>query len=70
MCALFSQKKFPHFLTKKVFFFGKHNLSKKLEGGTGLQGVISNLNVVLCKLRNLAILDRNHKLNKNKTTSV
>ena len=47
MCALFSQKKFPHFL-KKNFFLRKHDFSWKLEGGTGLQVVTSNHNIYVC----------------------
>ena len=45
MCALFSRKNIPHFLKKKRFILRKHDFSRKLEGGTGLQGVSSNLNV-------------------------
>ena len=46
MCALFSPKKIPHFLNKKSFFFKEnYDFRRKLEGGTGLQGVSSNLNV-------------------------
>ena len=45
MCALFSQKKFPHFLQKKMYFLRKQDFSSKLEGGIGLQGVSSNLYV-------------------------
>ena len=46
MCALFGQKKFPHFLQKNLFFvLRKHDFSRKLEGGTGLQGVSSILNI-------------------------
>ena len=37
-------KKNPHFLQKNVFK-KKHDFSRKLEGGTGLQGVNSNLNI-------------------------
>ena len=46
ICALFSQKK-SHIFSKKTHFFKKikHDFSRKLEGGTGLQGVSSNLNV-------------------------
>ena len=43
MCALFSQK--------KSFFLRKYDFSWKLEGGTGLQGVSSNLNVTITKKR-------------------
>ena len=32
-------KKIPHFLQKNVFFKRKHDFSRKMEGGTGLQGV-------------------------------
>ena len=44
------QKNFHIFSKKTCFFFlRKHDFSRKLEGGTGLQGVSSNLNVyVFC----------------------
>ena len=45
MCALFFQKKIPTFSLKKRFFSRKHDFSRKFEGGTGLQGVSSNLNL-------------------------
>ena len=38
-------KKNPKLKKKKKFFFRKHDFSRKLEGGTGLQGVSSNLNL-------------------------
>ena len=44
MCALFSQQK-SHIFSKKTFLLRKHDFSRKLEGGTGLQGVSSNLNL-------------------------
>ena len=43
--ASFSQKQIPHFLQKKTFFKRKHDFSRKLEGGTGHQGISSNLNL-------------------------
>ena len=45
MCALFSQKN-SHIFFKNVFFLGKHDFSRKLEDGTRLQGVSSNLNLL------------------------
>ena len=33
------------FSPKKMFFLRKHDFSRKSEGGTGLQGVSSNLNL-------------------------
>ena len=36
---------FPNFLNKKMFFKRKHDFSWNLEGGTGLLGVSSNLNI-------------------------
>ena len=43
MCFILP-KKFPHVL-QKTFFYRKHDFNRKLEGGTGLQGVSSNLNL-------------------------
>ena len=45
MC--FVLPKNSHILSKKRFFFFKHDFSRKLEGETGLQGVSSNLNLVM-----------------------
>ena len=45
MCVLFSQKNFPDLLQKNVVFLRKHDFSRNLEGGTGLQGVSFNLNL-------------------------
>ena len=44
LSALFSQKILT-FSPKTIFFKRKHDFSRKLEGGTWLQGVSSNLNV-------------------------
>ena len=42
---LSSPKKNPIFSPKIFFFKRKHDFSRKSEGGTGLQGVSSNLNL-------------------------
>ena len=48
MCDFCSPKKILTFSLKKMFFSRKHDFIRKLEGGTELQGVSSNLN--LCKM--------------------
>jgi len=45
MCALFSPKKILTISPKQMFILRKHDFSRKLTGGTGLQGVSSNLNI-------------------------
>ena len=45
ICVLCSLKKILTFSKKKCFFLRKYVFSRKLEGGTGLQGVSSNLNI-------------------------
>ena len=54
MCALFSQKKSPHLLQKNTFL-KKTCFSRKLQGGTGLQGVSSNLNIKLWGLKDQSL---------------
>ena len=46
ICALFSKKN-CHILPPKNVFLRKHYFSWKLKGGTGLQGVSSNLNLIV-----------------------
>ena len=41
---------FNYFSPKKCFFLRKHDFSWKWEGGTGLQGVSSNLNIRLIRI--------------------
>ena len=48
ICALFSQKK-SHIFSNKKCFLRKNDFSCKLEGGTGLRGFSSNLNVCFDK---------------------
>ena len=55
MCALYSQKKIPTFSPEKRFFLRKHDFSRKLQGGTGLQGVSSNLNIKLWGLKDQSL---------------
>ena len=43
---LCSPKKNPTIFFKKTFFSRKHDFSRQLESGTGLQGVSSNLNLM------------------------
>ena len=49
LCALFSKFFFHIFSTNKKFL-RKHDFGRKLEGGTGLQGVSSNLNLCIHSL--------------------